>query len=496
MKDDLSPVLIVGGGPVGLTTGISLRRYGVPCRVIEQRTAPSDTSRGLMLTPASLHIYDRLGVAQILCEHAYRVAHANLYWRGRRMYRLPFGAMPTPFNYLLMRPQPETERILLDRYLALGGCYEAGVELRTLRADANGVEVELQGPSGMSRGRYAYVVGADGSRSTVRRALDIPTVQEKPDFMRFVLGDFKVSWPSGDLGETHYFVSDEGFMIVLPLKPGYHRVFFKGPGARTQVVLDAHWFQAMARVLAPSDFVLSDPIWVSSVPHHAKVAQQFRQGRVYLVGDAAHSFSPMGGQGMNTGIQDAFNLSWKLALRCRGLGSERLLDSFHTERHGAATAVTTSVMSNTRLICREDCDPQGPLKSFLPRRENVKFLRHLLPRLMSGLATTHSQGAFAKQLLQLAAPLDQSLDRLLSRFRERELRLLALGAAAVEMVRPMLQYFDLGRHAMKGLCTRAHRDDCQGQRHTGLARQTEQSCEFRRCRAGVIVAPPKIDRAA
>lgn len=395
MKDDLSPeVLIVGGGPVGLTTGINLRRYGVPCRVIEQRTGPSDTSRGLMLTPASLHVYDRLGVAQTLCEHAYHVAHANLYWQGRRMYRLPFGAMPTPFNFLLMRPQPETERILLDRYLALGGCYEAGVELRTLRAEANGVEVELQGPSGTSTRRYAHLVGADGSRSTVRRALDIPTVQEKPDFMRFVLGDFKVSWPSGHLEETHYFVSDEGFMIVLPLKPGYHRVFFKGPGVHTQIVLDAHWFRAMAGALAPSDFVLSDPIWISSVPHHAKVAQQFRQGRAYLVGDAAHSFSPMGGQGMNTGIQDAFNLSWKLALRCHGLGSERLLDSFHAERHGAATAVTANVMSNTRLICREDCDPQGSLKSFLPRRQNVKFLRHLLPRLMSGLATAHSQGAF------------------------------------------------------------------------------------------------------
>lgn len=389
-KNHKAPVLIVGGGPVGLTIGIVLQQYGINCVIIEKRKALAVESKGLMLSPASLHIFDRLGVIEALEQQAYKVGHANLYWNGKRMYRLPFHKMETPFNYLIMLPQPITESVLRDRFEALGGTFHTGTELvDIIQGDQNVFASLKQGGKefGIS---CDHLVGADGTKSRVRNVLGIQSALTTPDFMHFILGDFKVDWKSGNLEETHYFINEECFMIVLPLDDKYHRVFFKGEGyINKDDQIDLERIQAVAKKIAPSDFILSKPKWLSSVNHHSNIASTFVSGKVYLAGDAAHSFSPMGGQGMNTGLQDAYNLGWRLALVIQQKAPQDFLQQYNSERHAVAEATTASVMSNTRLICREDTDLNGPLKHFLPNRENVSFLNDTLPKLMSGLLLSY-----------------------------------------------------------------------------------------------------------
>ncbi len=382
-------ILIVGGGPVGLTTGLNLRRYGVKCRIIEKMTIEPESSKGLMLTPASMQVFDQLGVAHSLIKKGAIVSNANLYWESRRLYKLRFQDINSKFNYLFFLPQCETEKTLRKAFIDLGGVFEQGKELVDIlpQKDQSSI-VSIKNTSGkMELLHYQFVVAADGARSGVAKKLGIASDEQYPDFMHFLLGDFAVKWDSGDLTESHYFINEESYMIVLPLKPGYHRVFFKGQG-----VLEKDWeptlawYQEVASKVAPPGFELSDPIWLSAVRHHAKVKKQFSLGNTFLVGDAAHSFSPMGGQGMNTGIQDAFNLSWKLAYTVKGWANSKLLDTYHDERHNVALQTTESVMANTRVICREEKNLNGPLGHMLPKRENINFIRRQLPMMMSGLS--------------------------------------------------------------------------------------------------------------
>jgi 2-polyprenyl-6-methoxyphenol hydroxylase-like FAD-dependent oxidoreductase len=389
MKAIKDEVLIIGGGPVGLTAGLNLLRYGVKCRILEKMTIEPTSSKGLMLTPASMQVFDQLSIAQSLIRKGAIVSNANLYWESHRLYKLAFQDINSKFNYLFFLPQCETEKTMRKSFIDMGGVFEQGKELIDIlpQEDQSSI-VTIKDTSGaLEFLRYHYVVAADGSRSQVAKMLKIDSDEQYPDFMHFLLGDFVVKWDGGDLTESHYFINEESYMIVLPLKPGYHRVFFKGQGLLEEGWKPTlAWYQEVASKASPPGFELSDPIWLSAVRHHAKVRKEFSIGNTFLIGDAAHSFSPMGGQGMNTGIQDAFNLSWKLAYVVKGWANAKLLGTYHEERYSVAMQTTESVMANTRIICREDKSLDGALGHMLPKKENVNFLRQQLPMIMSGLS--------------------------------------------------------------------------------------------------------------
>src|SRR6185312_2685659 len=242
-----------------------------------------------------------------------------------RVFHLRFDDLDSPYPYILMLAQPETERILGDRLRQLGVAVERGVELLSLSQDAEKATVELRHPDGHTeRGRVDWVVGCDGAHSTIRRALDIPFEGHTYEQV-FLLADVHVESALSD-SEAHLFSQHGDVCAIFPLGKGRYRIIADNPPERAagdDPTLEQ--CQAIVAARVPRSVSLSDAAWTATFSVNSRMVRELRSRRVFLAGDAAHIHSPAGGQGMNTGIQDAVNLAWKLALVCRGRSDPSLL---------------------------------------------------------------------------------------------------------------------------------------------------------------------------
>ena len=321
-------VLIVGGGPTGMTLALQLQRFGIDFRLIEKRQKEPSGSKALSINPASLNLLDDLGVAETLIGLGHKTEVINLVYDNRPLMRARFARLPSKFPFFLMLPQPETERVLEQRLNDLGHAIERDCELLGLRQHDDGVEVELRSGNARQRQHFDYVVGCDGGLSKVRNELGL-------DFsgydynMHFILADLRIQW-SGAKEQGFYFIRDDGFLILLPLKDGYHRIVIKvdeqcAPGYKPSLD-EIRDYIARYQI---AGLQVSDPIWISSAPFYNRSASAIRRGRVFLGGDAAHLFSPIGGFGMNSGIADAFNLGWKLGYSLNGQGNDDNMYGYH-----------------------------------------------------------------------------------------------------------------------------------------------------------------------
>lgn len=382
-------VLIVGGGPTGMALGLQLQRYGVSFRVIERRKPGPSPSKALSINPAALHLLNDLDLADPLVAIGHKTEVANLLYNNRRLTRLRFDRLHSRYPFFLMLPQPETEAAMEARLVALGHAVERGCELVDLIEEAGRVRVRVRvrRPGGIEEETYRYVAGCDGARSTVRRSINLD-FRGHDYHMHFLLADVRICWP-GAREEAHYFVRDDGFLILLPLKNGYHRIVVKADG-----VPSPGYRPTLERIRSCiahhriSELEVEDPIWLSSAPFYNRSAPTFRRGRVFIAGDAAHLFSPIGGFGMNTGIGDAFNLGWKLGYALRGIGTGALLASYDEERHANAQKLLARTDRSTSLIARLDRHSPDDESCFLPRMHNRAFIRRS-PWDASGLALAY-----------------------------------------------------------------------------------------------------------
>jgi 2-polyprenyl-6-methoxyphenol hydroxylase-like FAD-dependent oxidoreductase len=356
----MTDILVVGAGPVGLTMAAELARHGARCRVIEKLAEPSPYCRAIGVTPRTLEVWEDLGVARPMIDAGLWIEGLRSVIQGQpaRDVRTDFPGLP--FNSLGL-PQNETERILGEHMGRFGLVVERGVTLTGLRETADGVVAVLTRPDGAAeQAQFRYVVGCDGAHSVVRHAAGIAFEGEALP-VSFMLGDVHVAWdlPRGftyralrltDRGAPDMFVA-----IPLP-EPGRYRVTMlatekfaspAGPdhGLQTETrgpeLAD---IQAIADALIPQKPVLSDLRWSSTFRISMRLAEHYRKSRLFIAGDAAHIHPPTGGQGMNTGVQDAYNLAWKLALVTQGLAPETLLDSYEAERR----PVGADVVARTR----------------------------------------------------------------------------------------------------------------------------------------------------
>ncbi|TWC41621.1 2-polyprenyl-6-methoxyphenol hydroxylase-like FAD-dependent oxidoreductase [Pseudomonas sp. SJZ079] len=380
MKQD---VLIVGGGPTGMTLALQLHRYGVPFRIIEKRRPEPSPSKALSINPASLQLLNDFGLAESLVELGHKTEVINLLYHNRALTRSRFSRLQHKYPFFLMLPQPETERVLEDRLNALGYQIERDCELLGLDQHNDRVRVTLRNGARQDTAEFAYVAGCDGGLSKVRESLGLSFAGY--DYrMHFLLADLRIRWP-GRQEEGHYFVRDDGFLILLPLKSGYHRIVIKAeaecpPGYKPSL----EEMRAYIARYQIEGLQVEDPIWLSSAPFYNRSAPTFQQGRVFIAGDAAHLFSPIGGFGMNSGIADAFNLGWKLGYCLNGCGSDALLDSYNAERHLNSAKLLGKTDRSTSLIARLDRHQSSDEQAFLPRMHNRDFLR-LFPWESSGL---------------------------------------------------------------------------------------------------------------
>lgn len=333
-------VLIVGAGPTGLTLAVCLERYGVRARVVDRLDGPSPLSRALAVQARTLEVFDDLGFAEAALARGMRVEAANLVARHGRQTRVSLGGfagLESHYPFILVLPQDATEALLTEQLTARGGRVEWGVELEGHRPVEDAVEVSLRHKEGRQETvRARWLVGCDGARSQVRKAAGIPFEGETYEDV-CMLGDVRVSWPLKP-GELYLMPSKRGVMAAFPMPGGESRFRLvtivprdmAPPGEMPAPTLEQ--FQEVVSRLAPVPAQLSEPRWTSGYRLHRRGVPRYRQGRVLLAGDAAHIHSPAGGQGMNTGIQDAYNLAWKLAFILQGRAAEALVDTYGAER--------------------------------------------------------------------------------------------------------------------------------------------------------------------
>jgi 2-polyprenyl-6-methoxyphenol hydroxylase-like FAD-dependent oxidoreductase len=324
-------VLIVGAGPTGLMLACELVRSNVSFRIVDKITEPSTRSRALVVHARTLELLEKLGVADKLAARGVRTLRAHLYINKKLAADFEIddtGIDDTPFRYVLMVSQAETERVLREWLEEHGVAIERGVEVTSVEPTFG--EATLRTPTGEERVKARYVVGCDGSHSAVRHAGKF-AFEGEPYPQDFVLADVHLASPVDGLNLCF---DDRGFFVVLPLPNGIHRIITSRADAPATMgdptLADV---QELADALSPTPLVLKDPVWLARFRLHHRQTDQYRRGPLFLAGDAAHIHSPAGGQGMNTGMQDSANLAWKLALVVRGEADEALLDSYHEERH-------------------------------------------------------------------------------------------------------------------------------------------------------------------
>lgn len=346
MRNDCE-VLVVGAGPTGLMAADLLKRSGVDVRIVEQRLEPTRESRAFAVQARSLELLQSIGLAERFLSQGVRADSVNIHVRGRFRGGLDFKrarADDTPYPFILMIPQSRTEAILADDLERLGVRVERGVTVESLVQDIDGVTAATSnGPI-----RAAYVVGADGSRSVVRRDAGLGWDGELLP-QRFLLADCKVDWPL-DHDNFRVFLNGQRIGLFLPLEGSrLSRVMatdlsgkFGDEDGSTPAPLDLAEMQAGLEAAIALPVKLSEPVWVTRYRAHHRFTDRYRAGRMFVAGDAAHIHSPAGGQGMNTGLQDAANLAWKLAAALHRSADDALLESYDGERRPVGERVVKS----------------------------------------------------------------------------------------------------------------------------------------------------------
>jgi 2-polyprenyl-6-methoxyphenol hydroxylase-like FAD-dependent oxidoreductase len=391
-------VLIVGAGPTGLVLAICLARRGVRVRIVDKLSGPEGTSRAIGVQARTLEYYRQFDFAGVLIARGHRAPATNLWVGGRHAARLDFqemGGELTPYPFALVISQDEHERLLAEHLAGLGVAVERGVELTGLEEIRGGFNARLRRPDGTTEFcEAAYVAGCDGARSLVRGLLEIEFPGGTYDH-RFYVADVTAGGPMMN-GEMHVAVEAADFLAMFPLKShGCARLIGMVPAGQTIPNGGEGWEQVDQRILAGLGLSIERLNWFSTYQVHHRIAGQFRRGRAFLAGDAAHIHTPVGGQGLNAGVGDAVNLAWKLAAVLRGRAGESLLDSYEPERMTFARRLvetTDRVFAGVTSPRAFDRWARLNLVPFLlPRVMKLSEARHFLFRAISQTAVSYRE---------------------------------------------------------------------------------------------------------
>ncbi len=330
MQTQETDVLIIGAGPTGLALALELATRGVACRIVDKLAERSDKSRAFVVHARTLELLDRHGLADELVARGRTTLAGEIVVEGHKRADIvlaDIGVEDTRFPFLLFLSQVETERVLERAFAATGGQVERPAELVALAQDGAGVRARLRRGDAEDEVTARWVVGCDGAHSFVRKAAGL-SFAGAPYEQNFMLADVAIDW--AEPPRLRALLMRSGLMMMIPF-PGdlYRLVCAGGPTTGDPTLAD---FQALFDEASPYAGRLHDPAWLARFRLHHRGVAHYRVGRLFVAGDAAHIHSPAGGQGMNTGIQDAINLGWKLAMVVRGEAPEALLDSYDAER--------------------------------------------------------------------------------------------------------------------------------------------------------------------
>ncbi len=333
------PILIVGAGPTGLVLALWLARSGVSFRIIEKNAGPGEASRAMAVQARTLEFYRQLGIAERIVESGIKMRGVHLREGSREIAGFPFDGIGTdisPFSFVLSYPQDDHERLLVQVLEEAGVRVEWNTELVRFEEEGERVRATLRKGDSEETGGFAYICGCDGAHSAVRQTLGLGfpggTYQES-----FYVADVRASGLAFN-EDVNASLSARSFCLAFPVRSsGIFRLIGIIPeelAGREDLTFD----DIRPYVKKQVDADVHDVNWFSTYRVHHRVADHFRQGRVFIAGDAGHIHSPAGGQGMNTGIGDAVNLAWKLAAVVGGRANRSILDTYEAERIAFALA--------------------------------------------------------------------------------------------------------------------------------------------------------------
>lgn len=348
------PVLIVGAGPSGLMLACELARRNVPFRLIDKKQEPTQSSNATWVQPRTLEIFDLLGIIDPFLHHGNPCDSLQFYINGEPVCDLPVSGIVTPYPFMMMLPQSYTERFLTEKLTSLGGEIEWGVNLTGVLHTESGVNCNLTNADGeIEMLTCDWLVGADGSNSSVREFCGVSFAGEDLS-EQFIVADATIESSGLSKKSIHLFFEPGMIFAAFPLGHDKYRITANLHLPYPRKLFTDHEVIEMAQERAHGAYYVKKVEWISPFWVHSKVVKKMRHGSVFLVGDAAHIHSPVGGQGMNTGIQDAFNLGWKLAMVIQGKAKPTLLDTYHEERYPIAHRVVRDTERATKLMLSEN----------------------------------------------------------------------------------------------------------------------------------------------
>lgn len=388
LGSDGRPVVIVGAGPTGVMLAIELARRGLEVRVLDKQPSRPAETRAIGIHARTLEVMHQLGMVEEFLALGHRVGGVIFHLRGRRRAQVRFGRLDTPYPFLLTLSQEQTQRILDERLESLGVSIERGVDVVDVRQDPEGAEVLIAAP-GREREQVLgarWVVGCDGVHSIVRRRLGLSFDGE--DYGQdWLMAEVRTDWPMPS-DRFHIFAHSPAVLAMFPLSSSRWRLFLaqvpnRGPERQAP---DMEEIERLVAQRGPKGMRVSDPTLFATFRCYLRSTKTMRSGRVLIAGDAAHVHSPAGGQGLNTGLHDAFNLGWKLALVAEGQAPPALLDTYQAER----VPIATSVLALTH----------GLVRTFSMASSRKRFVRDLV--LPIAMSTPVAQRRYTRRLSQLA----------------------------------------------------------------------------------------------
>ena len=343
-----SKVLIAGAGPTGLVMAHELARDGIDCRVIDKAPHRATESRAIAIHSRTLETFELMKTTDEFLGEGQRITSLRIDGDRREIAQIGLDAIDTRYPFVLGMPQDETERILEEQTARHGLRVERNTELVGLTAHDRGIAARLRIGDRVEEAEADWLIGCDGAHSTVREQLGVSFAGSTyPE--RFALADLRVSGEL-DPAQGRIWLHEKGALAFFPLPQNRYRLVAANSPGDWRDAPSLAQCQALVDERGPGGIRLSDLRWASIFGIHRREAERFRCDRVFLLGDAAHIHSPIGGQGMNMGIQDAFNLAWKLSLVIRNAASPQLLDSYEAERKPVDEAVIRQTDRATRLI--------------------------------------------------------------------------------------------------------------------------------------------------
>ncbi|WP_421051046.1 FAD-dependent oxidoreductase [Klebsiella quasipneumoniae] len=387
----MKKVLIVGAGPVGLIIGCYLNKYGIDFDIIDKNTHSTTWSKALSVSPATIKAFHGLGLAGELIAQGKQVQSVYAYYKNRKFLHIDNRRLATCYPFHVSIPQPRTEKILETALAAAGREVKRGHQLVSWRREGERYHVSLLDDARRAcSAAYDYIIGADGAASTVRELAGIGfSGHDYP--LHFVMADVQFD-PAAALPGTSYHIDEQGFLIFLPMPDNQVRIVIKKAGRlpSPRPVPDLQEINAALARYCPQVPPAQRLTWSSSANFYNRIADDNLQHHIMLAGDAFHLFSPIGGQGMNTGVQDAVNLAWKLAFCLHGVATDRLPASYRTQRFAAVSGVLRSTDYDTGLIA--GLVPRNHIDGvYFPEFCNRHYYRHQLPLQYAGFTATQAQ---------------------------------------------------------------------------------------------------------